>query len=325
MHSKQMFFAIADKRYYSTSIPFIAHIQSSILSKHGVRAGILVRMGKFTKELARMCEEHGIYLFVDNGAFDILTKDILDKPIRNISKLRLWALKVADFIAKQHTDVDGVALPDVPVHGKEFVPRKERMDRIYTTAELHRLAVEHITKRDPEALSKAVAVLQGYEPGEYVASLTLHQRNLPDEIASFYGENDVFGGVLAVGSVCVRKPSNAPSGRRSASGKGTNTLDQLMSFFMTSPVLKPYRFHFFGLHMTAFRKYWRYPRFASADTGGHGLDFRLKWRTILKCSEPNAECYNRALLLQVKRAGFITREEYWNLVHVDQITLVHKR
>ena len=174
------------------------------------RPGLLLvpSQSKFASEV----EGLGVPIALDNGAFQFLKVDF-DGPLRmedlNVSKWTdVWIEAV------KSVKWEWVALLDVPVHGKKFVEKQERLRRIEITAKLHKIAFERVEAEGvPANLLRAVA--QGFEPEEDELSINLHTKNLP--IVNLYP-------FFALVSVCVRKDSSLTN---LASGKARGTAEEL--------------------------------------------------------------------------------------------------
>ena len=269
----------------------------------GVRVGILIRFSKWKGccTPCRLADAYGVPLFVDNGAFSYLTVDDLESETLDWKRLVKWVSEYARWVSNWYTLVTVYALPDVPVHGRRFLPREARLKRIRLSAKLHALFARVLRGLEPRALSKALIVLQGYEVDEYRASLeaTLGEMGSLAYETRSQATSGPFARVYGVGSVCVRKPSSAGKTALMADGAAAGTLHQFMRDFLDGEW--PASFHFFGLHTDVVRRYWWHPRFHSSDTGAHGLNYRYKWRSFLGCRELDKHCYVRAVNDQLRR------------------------
>lgn len=262
--------------------------------------GIMIRYKEFSGS-ARVCvpcrEVSGAAVkVVDNGAFAVLTGKELDHglDIGSERKLRLWLRDYLAWLANNVDHIDVWVLPDIPVHGKRFVNAPERAKRIELTARLHSEMIRMVEKElGSEALSKALPVLQGYEPEEYYRAYDLIAR-IPGIEGTLLGTRNghPYAGAVGIGSVCVRK-ATSPS-RGLAEGRARGTLDQLIARLDSMKVKK----HYFGLNIRVAAR--NKPRIFSTDTSGHSLNFKLKWRSFLKCERPDIWCYLKAMLRQAK-------------------------
>ena len=127
-------------------------------------------------------------IIIDNGAFAVLSGNWDARFVLSPEQKRKWFSKLVQLITKVE-EFEWYAMPDLPVHGREFAPPNERRRRIELSAELHEEFASE-WHHDPQ---RARPVLQGYTAGEYAYSFTL--------LARLFGK----GAYYAVGSVCVRK------------------------------------------------------------------------------------------------------------------------
>ena len=263
----------------------------------GIQIGALLR---FTNSNARphcmackLAKKRGLPVFIDNGAFTYLKS--LDSKVNPWDVDRwLWDYKL--FIEKFQDTIDYFALPDIPVHGRRFVPPPERVERVKLSARLHRRFLDMIPRK---AWPKAVPVIQGYTLVEYEDSYWSLARNGVLNVTA-YMESEDYHGIVAVGSVCVRKPSSKGKTGLLADGEAAGTLDPFIQEILEYGEIPAGGFHFFGLHREAVSKYGRHERFHASDTGAHGLNFRLKWKTFLKCKRQDEECYARSIQHQLQ-------------------------
>ena len=291
---RYFYIAIAEQR--TNVLEDVANLLSSYTTKLPLRLGILVRFTKwFTCQPCKIAEKYDIPLFVDNGAFDFL-KGRLDNHLVYDVLLDKWVRRYVSWLQAWYNYVTAAALPDIPVHGRDFVGPQERLNRIRLTARLHDLAIKQLRRCEPWALAKSVPVIQGYELWEYQYAATL----LPfHETATTVGDD--YRGVVGVGSVCVRKPSAKGKTGVLASGVAAGTLRGFMREFLDAKWPREIRgFHFFGLHTEAVHAFAFHPRYFASDTGAHGLNFRWKWKTFLRCRQPDGECYLRSVEHQVR-------------------------
>ena len=205
------------------------------------------------------------FAFADNGAYQFLTGSWEHSLILRKDRVERWFNTFAEFL--ERLDYDEYALPDLPVHGKEFAPREERLNRIAESARLHAGFL------DRYGLPNWVPVLQGYEIDEYELSYQL--------LKDFGIESNFY----AVGSVCSRKK--------------TKTLIPFVQQFLDSCCEQVRRFHFFGLNFRAAKPFRRHPRLYSIDTGAWAHALRWRWRDIAKSlgysdEEIKRMKYNRA-------------------------------
>lgn len=255
-----------------------------------VRIGVLVRYTRARSncQVCKMARDRGLPVFIDNGAFTHLKN--LDSKL-DPARIERWLSDYASFIRSYHELFDYYALPDVPVHGRRFLPMPERKDRIKLSARLHERFLGMVPR---ESLAKAVPVIQGYTLIEYLDSYrSLARLGVLNNTA--YNLSRDYYMVLAVGSVCVRKPSSNGKTGTLAGGEAAGTLDSFIREILEYGEIPAWGFHFFGLHREAVSKYGRHERFHASDTGAHGLNFKLKWRTFLKCRRQDEECYAKAV------------------------------
>jgi len=212
-------------------------------------------------ETAKTISGFDIPLAMDNGAFQLLKADFDSRLYLTQDVVRNWLRKWLE--SALAVDWEWIALLDVPVHGRRFVEKEERLRRIELTTELHKMAFSAYERESGET-DRLRAVLQGFEVDEYLLSYQLHKAAIPF---------DRINPVIAVGSVCVRKDSSLT---KLADGKARGTADELAELLnrMDKPL------HFFGLHGRFVRKLKDHPRFHSADSGAAGAVFRWEIRDI---------------------------------------------
>jgi len=299
------YIAIAETRYLEDIFSKLSEYDDFFRKNNGIRIGALVRFTKWKKACTpcKLADKYNVPLFIDNGAFDYLTKSQLDAEAELEFNWRKWLMEYASFMSNWYSYVTAAAMPDVPVHGREFLPPSYRMVRIMQTATFHAKFAALLRRLEPAALEKMIVVLQGYTVKEYAASLEEHMKNkdILSDTLSFNPGREPYGGVFGVGSVCVRKPSSKGKTALLADGRAAGTLKQFMKEFLTYGWPENVRgFHFFGLHTDAVRLFANSPRYYASDTGAHGLNYRYKWRTVLGCKKPDAECYSRAIESQIR-------------------------
>jgi len=309
--------AINDREKHDEIARYLRFL-NSLLEKKGTetRIGALIRYTSFRTGCSpcRAYKSEGVLLFVDNGAFTYLSKADLDKSLHIGHIKDRWLRDYFRFIKENSDRIDVFALPDVPVHGKHFVEREERARRIEMSARLHKEFYEMLSRKHSEAIGKALAVLQGFELDEYLTSYDMLKRLELKGTLSFPDRSSVqtpFTGVLAVGSVCVRKPSSKGKTAVMADGRVAGSIYEFIEEFLGHPNwdVTISGFHFFGLHVRATRRYKDHVRFHSSDTGGHALNFKLKWRTFLKCEKPDTKCYIKSIARQVSNVLGLSMEE----------------
>lgn len=303
MRTMRFFYiAVGERRFVEDVVSLLTDF-NSFSRKYGVTVGLLIRFTNWSSAClpCKLAEKYDVPLFVDNGAFSFLTtRDLDSNSVLDRATLCRWVTKYSRWWCSWHNYATAMALPDIPVHGRRFVERKTRLERIRLTAELHRMMVRMI-RHCGDAVDRAVAVLQGYTVDEYMLSYKLYAET-PElaDIPSLSGRG-VYGGVYGVGSVCVRKPSSAGKTSVLAEGKAAGTLHEFLRRFLNADWDSGVRgFHFFGLHTEAVRRYGRHRLYYASDTGAHGLNFRWKWRTFLKCKQPDKDCYLKAVEHQLK-------------------------
>lgn len=283
------FISIADTRreFIESALNVISHYNRRL----GVEVGVLVRWTKWrkVKPLYGLHERYGVKLFVDSAGFEQLVGGDVSNP--------LFPYKYASWFNRFSDTVDYVAVPDIPVHGRrEFFNKHKRMRLINETIKRSKLFVSSVEDKD-----KVILVLQGYEVDEYKYSLSMYLGDpvFHDTRSLAHGNGDYYR-VLAVGSVCVRKPESAGKTTVIAGGLGAGTLFKFMDEFLGSKWQDWIRgFHFFGLHTSAIRRYGRHKLFYGSDTGAYGLNFKWKWKTTLGCEKPDAKCYAKAIEKQI--------------------------
>jgi len=301
---KFFFICIAETKYLEDIFNLLSQYDEVFNKHHGIRLGILIRFTKWRScKPCKLAERYNVPLFVDNGAFDYLSKTDLEKESLSHSVLEKWVTRYASWVSTWYPYVTVAAMPDVPVHGREFLPHELRLKRIELTAKLHARFAQLLKRLDPGSLSRVLIVLQGFTVEEYYYSLRLHLENfdvLADTL-SLSSNGRPYAGVFGVGSVCVRKPSAKGKTALLAEGKVAGTLAQFMREFLGFDWPRDIRgFHFFGLHTEAVRSFSSHPLYYGSDTGAHGLNYKYKWRTRLKCSSLNKDCYLRAVETQVR-------------------------
>ena len=250
-------------------------------------------------ETAKATSGFGIPLAMDNGAFQLLKADFDSQLYLTQQAVRNWLRKwLGSALA---IDWNWIALLDVPVHGKKFVEKEERLRRIELTTELHKMAFSAYERESGET-DRLRAVLQGFEVDEYLLSYRLHKTAIP-----FSRINPV----VAVGSVCVRKDSSLT---KLADGRARGTVDELAELLdkMDKPL------HFFGLHGRFVRKLKDHPRFYSADSGAAGAVFRWEIRDIkrrLGLSWDNRlKDYLLAHIVQYVRSTIGLKRKGWEII-----------
>jgi len=268
--------------------------------KGRVEVGILVR---YTKWRSRSCipcimaKENNIKVFIDNGAFSFLTAEDLETWPR-LERLEFWLKDYSGWLQEREGEYDFAALTDLPVHGKHFLEKRERLQRVILSTLLQARLLSLLPDR---VRPRMVPVLQGFTAGEYLWNYDLMEKlELLEETA--YGGSGEYSRVLAVGSICVRKPSANGKTGILADGAAAGTLDRVMHLLLNHFPPGVQGFHFFGLHREAVANWGRHPRFFAADSGAHGLNYRYKWRTVLGCTAPNTpSCAAKAVDHQLKR------------------------
>ena len=268
----------------------------------GVRVGVLVRYTKWRSRECIPCKlarENGLPVFVDNGAFSFLTaKDLEGTP--DPYTLARWRQDYAQWLVNHSEDFFLAALPDIPVHGRRFLAEPERAARIRLSTRNQELFVKTYGSILP--LEKLVPVVQGYEAREYEESYRQLEASGVLEATAFNTYSNVYEGVLAVGSVCVRKWTAKSKTGVLAEGKAAGTLKDWLPGFLSGCCRGALGFHLFGLHREAVSAYGWHPRFIASDTGAHGFSYKYKWKTVLKCRAPNTpDCAARAVDRQLRR------------------------
>lgn len=295
------FIALAETRYLEEIFQAIDEYNARLSKERGLSVGVLVRFSKWKRVClpCKLAEKYNTSLFVDNGAFTYLSASALEQEHLDEHVVKKWLADYSRWINTWHNYVTAAAMPDVPVHGREFLPKSLRAHRIWFTAQLHKLFAKMVR----QALHKMIVVLQGYTLREYYDSLRLHMENYDvlGETLSFNPGRDPYGGVFGVGSVCVRKPSSKGKTAVLAEGRAAGTLRDFMKEFLGFQWPGGLNgFHFFGLHTEAVKTFSMHPLYYASDTGAHGLNYKYKWRTRLGCQRPDAECYRRAVENQIR-------------------------
>lgn len=298
---KFFFVALAETKHLEDIFAKIAEWDERLRKLRGIRVGVMIRFTKWKRACTpcRLAERYNLPLFVDNGAFSYLSTSELEEEHIDSSVLRRWVVDYAGWMRTWHNYVTAAALPDVPVHGRDFLPPLLRGHRIWLTAQLHVM----YARLARETLPRMVVVLQGFTVEEYAKSLKLHLENynLLGETLSFNPNKEPYGGIFGVGSVCVRKLSAKGSTALLAGGKAAGTLKEFMKDFLAYEWPELVRgFHFFGLHTEAVRWFHSHPRYYASDTGAHGLAYKYKWRTVLGCRRLGRECAVKAVEAQLK-------------------------
>ena len=300
---RYFYIAVAETRFLEDIFNVIKAWDEKLQKIRGVRVGILIRFAKWKRGClpCKLADAYSVPLFVDNGAFEYLSKSDLEERTINASVLERWVREYASWIASWYPYVTAAAMPDVPVHGREFLPADVRLERIVLTNRLHSRFYRLVRAQEPEALRKLVIVIQGFEVHEYQLSASM---NLSPDYAETctLGGGCPYHGIVGVGSVCVRKPSSRGKTALLAEGKAAGTLSAFMREFLNARWPRELRgFHFFGLHTEAVRQYGMHPRYYASDTGAHGLNYKYKWRTVLGCRKlGERECYIRAVESQLR-------------------------
>jgi hypothetical protein len=268
--------------------------------KRDIRVGVLVRYTKWRGRPCLPCRlagDRGLPVFIDNGAFSFLTASDLEAWPR-LQVLDYWLRDYAEWLRRHAGEYDYAALSDLPVHGREFLPAPKRQARIALSTHLQ---ARLLSTLPGEVRRRMVPVIQGYAEREYVDSFRqLERAGVLEESA--YSSSGGYAGVVAVGSVCVRKWSAAGKTGILAGGEAAGTLREFLKSFLDLCCHPARGFHLFGLHAEATRYYGSHPRFFAADTGAHGLNYRYKWRTVLGCQAPNtSNCAAKAVDRQLQR------------------------
>ena len=303
---RYFYIAVAKTRHLESIFNVVAEYSDELWRVHGVRVGVLIRFAKWKKGChpCKLADMYGIPLFVDNGAFSYLSAAELENPSLDSAKIRKWVTEYASWSSTWYTYATALALPDIPVHGRDFLPPDLRRQRIELTARLHAWFARMLRRAEPAALEHFMAVLQGYTVEEYMYSLKLHTQNIDDlgETASFNPGREPYGGVFGVGSVCVRKLSAGGKTALLAGGKAAGTLHDFMREFLSADWPRPVTgFHFFGLHTDAVRRWGLHSRYYASDSGAHAMNYKYKWRTVLGCRRLDEECYRRAVESQIRK------------------------
>jgi len=274
------------------------HVLEEAARSAKVELGLLLVPSQ--KELCELARDAGVKAALDNGAFQILKVDF-DKPL-SMSELKVekWMKKWSEAL---DCEWEWVALLDVPVHGRKFVSKEERLRRILITAELHRMAYK-VGKEAIEAKRLRI-VAQGYEPSEYELSALLNLQSVEEADE-----------VLALGSVCVRKDSALT---KLADGKARGTAEELKEV-LDSRIVKEFfkGVHFFGLHGKFVRRLKEHPMFFSADSGAAGAVFNYEIRDVKRKlgikTRSRLEDYLLAHAVQVLRSTGRKLDELKNLL-----------
>ena len=266
-----------------------------------VVVGVLVRYAKWRSRHClpcRLAKERGLPVFVDNGAFSYLTAHDLEAWPR-LQVLDFWLRDYAGWLVAREGEYDYAALTDVPVHGREFLPEHMRRARIALSTHLQARLLAMLPARVRERM---VPVLQGFKVTEYWESFNqLRGAGVLDDSA--YSAAGEYNGVVAVGSVCVRKWSAGGKTGVLAEGRAAGTLAWFLRLFLEDCCYPSVSgFHFFGLHREAVSAFGSHSRFYGADSGAHGLNYKFKWKTVLNCTAPNTpDCAARAVERQLSR------------------------
>ena len=268
--------------------------------KGKVEVGVLVRYTKWRNRECIPCKlakENGIRVFIDNGAFSFLTAEDLETWPR-LQVLDYWLRDYAEWLVEHESEYDFAALTDLPVHGRRFLGKRKRLQRIMLSTLLQARLLSLLSDR---VRPRMVPVLQGFTAGEYLWNYDLMEKlELLEETA--YGGSGEYSRVLAIGSICVRKPSANGKTGILADGAAAGTLGRVMHLLLNHFPPGVQGFHFFGLHREAVANWGRHPRFYAADSGAHGLNYKFKWRTVLGCTAPNTpDCAGKAVDYQLKR------------------------
>ena len=299
------YIAVAETKWLEDIFTKIAEYSELLWKRHGIRVGVLIRFAKWKRgcQPCRLADMYRVPLFVDNGAFSYLTASELENPTLDSAKINKWLMEYSSWARNWYSYATALALPDIPVHGREFLPAELRGHRIELTTRLHVRFARMIRRAEPAALERFIAVIQGYTVEEYMLSLASHiyHDDVLGETASFNPGRDTYGGVFGVGSVCVRKLSAKGKTALIAEGRAAGTLHDFMRDFLAAEWPDTLRgFHFFGLHTDAVRRWGSHSLYYASDTGAHGLNYRYKWRTVLGCRQLDRDCYIRAIESQLR-------------------------
>ena len=298
------FVALAETKWIEDIInDAIKPFDERLWKTRGVRVGILVRFTKWRGVCipCKLADAYNVPLFVDNGAFEYLSKTDLERPHLDMRVLHRWLSDYARWLTSWYTYATAAALPDIPVHGRDFLPADIRLDRIVLTSRLHTMFARMLRGLEPEAMRKTIIVIQGFEVHEYQLSAALNLTPELTETCTLAGGCE-YHGIVGVGSVCVRKPSAAGKTAVLAGGVAAGTLRSFMREFLAARWPREIRgFHFFGLHTEAVHHFAMHPRYFASDSGAHGMNYKYKWRTVLGCRRLDKECYVRAVTDQLRR------------------------
>ena len=265
-----------------------------------VEVGVLVRYTKWRSRPClpcRLAKDEGLPIFVDNGAFSFLSSSELEAWPR-LQVLDYWVRDYAEWLREHAGEFDFATLSDLPVHGRGFLSRARRHARIVLSTHLQARLLSMLPGFVRERM---VPVVQGYLVTEYYESFRqLSSAGVLEESA--YNLGGDYRGVIAVGSVCVRKSSSNGKTVVLAGGEAAGTLARFLRMFLEDCCIEVRGFHFFGLHREAVSRWGLHERFYASDSGAHGLNYKYKWRTILNCKAPNSpECAARAVDYQLRR------------------------
>lgn len=292
---RYFYVAPADARYIEDTIALISKWDEKMNRYWGLRVGILLRFTIWNDcKACRLAEKYNVPVFVDNGAFAYLTGSGAPSP-KWLPDYYLWLKRWGNYITV-------AALPDLPVHGREFYPGPERLRRIKLSIRLHR-EFARMLKWMPDVLEKTILVLQGYLLEEYLYAYKSMREVAELRETCTMGGGCPYHGVYGVGSVCVRKPSSRGQTSVLADGKAAGSLHNFLREFLNYRWLEDVRgFHFFGLHAEAIQRWGHHPRYYASDTGAHGMNYKYKWRDVLGCRAPDKQCYLKSIEHQLKRS-----------------------
>ncbi len=269
----------------------------------GIRVGVLIRYTKWRSRPCLPCglaRDRGLPVFVDNGAFSFLTVEDLEGAPSPLTLSR-WRVDYAEWLRRNWETLDYAALPDIPVHGRRFLGPGERRERVRLSTANQSAFLDLV--RPPAIRERLVPVVQGYTVEEYEYSLELLRKyGVLEETAYGAFIPNHYTGILAVGSVCVRKWSANGKTGLLAEGKAAGTLREWLPQFLDRCCPEASGFHLFGLHREATAAFGLHPRFYAADSGAHGLNYKYKWKSVLGCTAPNTpSCAAKAVDRQLSR------------------------
>jgi len=262
---RAFYVSIHETRALPEALYLLKRLDEEYQRRCGVRVGLLanwLRWRSLTGYL-ELAKRLGLLVLVDNGGFQ---GDV------DPWKLASWACRHRDLF-------DYILLPDYPV---ARCLKGDRLDlecaRDAATETLNAAAWFVDTCRLPA--ERLVPVLQGWDPESYAASY--------EGIAEALGAAPRY---VALGSAKLWQ-------KRSGDGERKGRLPWLLE--RLEELLPGVRVHLLGIHGEDLHRVYSKSIVYSADSGSQGLNYRLKWRDVLRCRAIDTDCYMKSIEYEVR-------------------------